>query len=70
MNINEVRGYIKALEECCLQHPPVVNISQHIASVNHFIESENDGPSGIVIGQLDDGRWFSCTDNQDYTGHG
>lgn len=39
-----------------------------VAAIHGIEEGENDGPSWIIYGLLDDGRWFFLEAGCDYTG--
>lgn len=73
MSIEEdAKGYIESLRGCCLSGMPK---EYEVLEVPHFIESANDGPSGVVVLRIkrteeSDEKWAVVTDSQDYTGHG
>lgn len=63
-------NYISNLEGCCLGGMPLGWV---IVECPYFIESENDGPEGVVVAKIKYGsnsRWAVVIDSQDYTGHG
>lgn len=39
-----------------------------VAHIEHHAEGENDGPSWIAVGRLNDGRFFYLSAGCDYTG--
>ena len=65
-DLESFRRYFDFLKECCL----VTELeSEEITSVSHFEESvpdEEDGAAVFSVGR----KWYTITENQDYTGHG
>jgi len=43
-------------------------LREEVAEITHLEEGENDGPSWIIYGRLNGGRWFSLEASCDYTG--
>jgi hypothetical protein len=41
---------------------------EDVAEIVAMEDGENDGPDWIIVGRLNDGRWFSLSAGCDYTG--
>lgn len=41
---------------------------EDVVDVLAAVDGENDGPDWIIVGQLEDGRWFALRAGCDYTG--
>jgi len=73
IDLEDFKNEVEFLEGCCLAHPSEYaeqDFITKIVQVEAWIQSENEGPSGFALFRLDDGKWATLEESQDYTGHG
>lgn len=63
------RQFTQGIQSCCLTLPEE-GILDHVENVEAWLESENEGAEGGALARLNDGRWLTLVESQDYTGHG
>lgn len=68
-DLDAFKKEIKFLAECCLKHPQDFDYSK-IAEVTEWVQSVPDEETGYAVFRMEDGRYGTLSEWQDYSGHG